>query len=90
MITPDKRTKNKKTTTEEEGGQIHSTLFCLPFVATILYRVELMTCKKIFYIYIHAYIAFCYYEKSAMELITIEDAYRMYPQVLELALVYNY
>lgn len=35
-----------------------------------------MTYKDI--LYIHAYIAFCYYEKSAMELITIEDAYRMY------------
>ena len=38
-----------------------------------------MTYKDI--LYIHAYIAFCYYEKSAMELITIEDAYRMYAHV---------
>lgn len=36
-----------------------------------------MTYKDILYIH-DAYIAFCYYEKSAMELITIEDAYRMY------------
>jgi len=46
-----------------------------------------MTYKDI--LYIHAYIAFCYYEKSAMELITIEDAYRMCPQYWSW-LVYNY